>query len=92
MDLWHGPHIILDTTDFAQIDQGKLLQETMNFRKEIMHDGCSCSFRKREAFQKDRDGGNIIDDPSKNFHYIDEVLYNIIITVPCFPTYKSVKK
>lgn len=34
----NGPHIILDTTDFTQIDLGKLLQRIMNCREEIMHD------------------------------------------------------
>lgn len=34
----NGPHIILDTTDFTQIDQDKLLQQIMNCREEIMHD------------------------------------------------------
>lgn len=33
----NGPHIILDTTDFARIDKEKLLQKIADCREEIMH-------------------------------------------------------
>lgn len=33
----NGPHIILDTTDFARIDKEKLLQKSADCREEIMH-------------------------------------------------------
>ncbi len=33
----NGPHIILDTTDFTRIDKGRLLQQIVDCREEIMH-------------------------------------------------------
>lgn len=32
----NGPHIILDTTDFAKIDQDGLVQQILRYREEIM--------------------------------------------------------
>ena len=42
----NGPHIILDTTDFTQIDQGKLLQRIRNY----LNHGGRYDWRKGKSY------------------------------------------